>query len=170
MKGTFFGLGALGREGFCSYFLFPCIPCPLMVLLQGQGEPTLGLTTKDECGLQSITCSCICRFRAWVQGEPLGRAGAGQHVLQPPMEEGAAEWKGFEKEPGEEGRRGEGADSQPRDGGGLGTCLQGFRHGAGRKRLATGHIISICGRDRWPQVFKVSLGSTLRSSGEGLRG
>ena len=43
MQGTFLG----GRSGFSFYLLFLCVPCPFAVLLRGQGEPTLGLTTKE---------------------------------------------------------------------------------------------------------------------------
>lgn len=150
------------RGGFCFYFLFPAFPALSLSSCRGKVSPSLGWLQRSRMWPQVHYLSSVYRHRAWVQGEPLGRAGAGQHVLQSPMEEGAAGWKGFEWGP-EEGRRCR--LSAPR-GGRAGNLFPRPQIETGEERMATEHILSICGKERWPQVSKVCLGPTLRSSDE----
>lgn len=118
------GSGWWGQRWVLFLFSFPCIPCPFTVLLQGQGEPKLGLATKEpnvaSSPLPSPPCTDIglgYRENPW--------AGQEQDSMSSNLPWRKGQQGGKALNGGQ--RRGEGADSQPHEGGGLGTCFQGLR-------------------------------------------
>lgn len=166
MQGTsnFFGFG-WGRGGFCFYFLFPCIPCPFTCPPTGTRGTHPGTDYKGaECGSPpSADIGHGSRVSLWAAQEQESMS------YNLPWRKGQQSGKALNRS---QERRGEEEKVQtlaPRRGR-AGNLLPGVQTRSGEEKMATGHIVSICGRDRWPQVSKVSLGPTRRSSGEGLRG
>ena len=159
MHGLSMGSGWWGRRWGLFLFSFPCIPCPFTVL-QGQGEPKLGLATKEP----NVASSPLPSPPLGVGNRESPWAGQEQDSMSSNLPWRKGQQGGKALNGGQ--RRGEGADSQPHEGGRAGNLLPGPQIQTGEERMATEHTLSICGKERWPQASKVCLGPTLRSSDE----
>ena len=148
-------LGWLG-ERVRFNFLCPYIPCPFTVLLLGQGEPNIGLTTKGTNVASSPWPSppSVQIGRGYRWGLWAGQEQDSMSYNLPPRK-GQQGGKALSRS---QERRGEGAHSQPQQGEELGPWFQELRYG--------GLSLSVCWRERWPQGSKLCLGLTPRPSGE----